>query len=191
MTKRFAFTYNAGGYFSQKTEIPTAFGDLANQWSIGDYDLSNHRIPIYHIVATGNDITIQIEGLLQHVDCVNAIKENLTISDPVTGSASQRQYMSIMQDRVGIGVSNPEASLDINGGAIIRGWDAVLTSKNTEGNNLQLIGTYQGWNKNTVYIAGYNASNLSDISTTSVSFGGSGAERLWINLLNGHVGIIV
>jgi hypothetical protein len=116
LTKRFAFTYNAGGYFLQNVEIPIALGDLANQWNIGDYDLSNHRIPIYHLASTGNVITIQIEGLLQHVDCVNAIKSSLSITSPVIeANTMTRQYTSFMTDRVGIGTRSPQNTLDVNG----------------------------------------------------------------------------
>ncbi|MDP4209195.1 MAG: hypothetical protein Q8928_10315 [Bacteroidota bacterium] len=116
LTKRFAFIYNAGAYFSQNVEIPTAFGDLAYQWNIGDYELANHRIPIYHLATTGNDITIQVEGVLQHLDCINSIKNNLSISDPViVPNSMQRQYTSFMQDRVGIGILNPQNTLDVNG----------------------------------------------------------------------------
>ncbi len=146
LTKRFAFIYNAGGYFNQKAEIPVAFGDLANQWSIGDYDLVNHRIPIYHLVATGNDITIQIEGLLQHSSCLSSIKSNLNVSDPVIlPNSVQRQYMNIMQDRVGIGETNPLAQLHLadiypsGGKNFIIGDDTYLTDVDVA-NTLGLYG---------------------------------------------------
>jgi len=117
LTKRFAFMYNApGGTCTQKVEVPTAFGDLANQWNIGDYDIINHRIPIYHLASTGNNITIQIEGTLEHVNSVNSIKTNLSISEPaIVLNSTQRQYMNIMQERLGIGIIDPKNTLDVNG----------------------------------------------------------------------------
>ena len=116
LTKRFAFMYNAGGYFNQSTEIPTALGELATQWNIGDYDKDNNRIPIYHLTSTGNDITIEVEGVLQHTSSVNSIETSLSISNPVIVSNSKtRQYTSIMQSRVGIGTLEPQSELEVNG----------------------------------------------------------------------------
>jgi hypothetical protein len=68
-------------------------------------------------------------------------------------------------------------------------WDNVFRSSD-DGRNYELIGTYRGWNKDAVYIAGYNYSNIpSYYSTKYISFGGSGVERLWVDLLSGNVGI--
>jgi len=68
-------------------------------------------------------------------------------------------------------------------------WDNVFRSVD-QGRNYELIGTYQGWNKNAIYIAGYNNQNVpSYYSTKYVSFGGAGVERLWVDLLSGNVGI--
>jgi len=68
-------------------------------------------------------------------------------------------------------------------------WDNVLRSTN-QGKNYDLIGTYQGWNTNAIYIGGYNYSNNpTSIATKYISFGGSSVERLWIDLLSGNVGI--
>jgi hypothetical protein len=92
-------------------------------------------------------------------------------------------------NNVGIGIANPQTTLDINGNALIRGWDAVLSSNNAAGNAFQLIGTYQGWNPNAIYIAGYNAVHNNGYSTKYVSFGGGGAERLWVDLMSGNIGI--
>jgi len=68
-------------------------------------------------------------------------------------------------------------------------WDNVLRSTD-DGKNYDLIGTYRGWNTNAIYIAGYNyQSNPSYYSAKYVSFGGSGIERMWIDLFSGNVGI--
>ncbi|MFT4073836.1 MAG: tail fiber protein [Dysgonamonadaceae bacterium] len=90
---------------------------------------------------------------------------------------------------VGIGVANPISKLDINGQITIRSWDAVLNSLSTENEVFPLIGIYQGWNKNAIYLAGYNASNRANSPTKYVSIGGSPVERLWVDLLSGNVGI--
>ena len=112
LTKRFALVRNTTGYHNQSSEIPTAFGEIANQWKIGDYDNDSQRIPIYHLVSTGNTMTIQVTGVLKHG--VDPIISNLTISDPVTVPNSEtRHYTSIMQDRVGIGTKSPTAKLEI------------------------------------------------------------------------------
>lgn len=68
-------------------------------------------------------------------------------------------------------------------------WDNALKSTD-HGRNYDLIGTYQGWNTNAIYIAGYNyQNNPSYYSTKYISFGGQGIERMWLDLLSGNVGI--
>lgn len=52
----------------------------------------------------------------------------------------------------------------------VSGWDAFLTSQ-YGGNNYQLIGTYQGWDPNGVYIAGYNYFNNNSLATKKVYIG--------------------
>lgn len=66
--------------------------------------------------------------------------------------------------------------------------DAVLYS-NGSGRTHDMIGTYNGWDVNTIYIGGYNAYNLAGRSTTRVAFGGNGGpgEAVSINLSNGNM----
>ncbi|MAN27736.1 MULTISPECIES: hypothetical protein [Mesonia] len=114
LKKRFAMVRNTSNYFSDLTEVPIAFGVLADQWCIGDFDENNLRIPIYHLSSAGNEIVIQVEGLIRKKSNVDAIIANLNISDPVIVSNSKtRQYMSIIQDRVGIGTNNPQNKLEL------------------------------------------------------------------------------
>jgi hypothetical protein len=84
----------------------------------------------------------------------------------------------------------PAEKLDVSGSVRIRGFDAVLHSFDGAGRYQDLIGTYQGWNPEAVYIAGYNAINSpGGRNTTKVSIGGSGSERVWVDLVTGSVGI--
>ena len=114
LTKRIALNRNTAGYFNQSSETPTAFAEVADQWSIGDFDSANLRIPIYHLASTGNTISIQVQGVCYTESVRNSLVEYLNVSNPViVPNSEMRQYTSIMQDRVGIGTKSPTAKLDI------------------------------------------------------------------------------
>ncbi|WP_369014657.1 hypothetical protein [Flavobacterium anhuiense] len=119
ITKRYEIghnTANRGGYFIQKTEIPVAFGNVAAQWHIGEFNKDTNSIPIYHLVNTSNVLTIKVEGLLANSSDIDSIKSGTTISALQTIAApGTRHYMSIMQDRVGIGTNSPDTALTVNG----------------------------------------------------------------------------
>ncbi|QSW87985.1 hypothetical protein J0383_17125 [Flavobacterium endoglycinae] len=117
LTKRYQIGHNVGGYFDQATEIPTAFGPVASQWLIGDFNHDTNSIPIYHLVSTSNILMIKIEGVMV-ISAANLdlIKTGTTISALETATAPKtRHYMSIMQDRVGIGTNSPDSALAVNG----------------------------------------------------------------------------
>ncbi|MET3028393.1 hypothetical protein ABXT06_17060 [Flavobacterium sp. UW10123] len=116
VTKRYEIGHNVGGYFSQSTEIPEAFGAIATQWYIGDFNHDTNSIPIYHLVSTNNFLVIKIEGVLTDPVNIDLIKTTTTLSSIETAvSPNARHYKSIMQDRVGIGTNSPKNKLDVNG----------------------------------------------------------------------------
>jgi hypothetical protein len=117
LTKRYQIGHNPnGGYFEQKTEVADAFGAVATQWYIGDFNHDTNSIPIYHLVSTNNFLVIKIEGVLTDVNYVNTVKTGTTLSPLQTIVFSgTRQYKSIMQDRVGIGTNTPDSALTVNG----------------------------------------------------------------------------
>ncbi|BDD12880.1 hypothetical protein FUAX_53120 (plasmid) [Fulvitalea axinellae] len=118
LTKRFRLVSQpGGGSFFQRTEIPTAFGHLPEQWTIGDFDKDTYRIPIHHIVNTSNVLMIKVEGLLMHSHAVSSIMSNLSTSQPMADPTppTERQYTSLMHGRVGIGTNTPSSILDLVG----------------------------------------------------------------------------
>jgi hypothetical protein len=117
LTKRYMMLRNASSdYLTQSTEVVAASGELANQWKLGDFDNTTSQIPIYHLSNKGNCIVVRIEGALIHPESIASINSSLTVSEPVVSPNSEtRDYMSIMQERVGIGTTNPQNLLDVNG----------------------------------------------------------------------------
>ncbi|MXV50407.1 hypothetical protein GS399_05430 [Pedobacter sp. HMF7647] len=118
VSKRYMLIKNAGtpDYFDQQTEVLAASGNMANQWALGDFDAQNFRIPIYHLTNTGNLITVKIAGTLIYAEAVDAIKRSLAVASPVVvPNQATRQYMSIQQERVGIGTFSPDARLTVAG----------------------------------------------------------------------------
>ncbi len=116
LTKRYQIGHNPDSYFNQKTEVADAFGAIATQWHIGDFNHDTNSIPIYHLVSTNNFLVIKIEGVLTDPTYANTVKTGTTLSAIETAVApGGRQYMSIMQDRVGIGTNTPDTALAVNG----------------------------------------------------------------------------
>lgn len=115
VTKRYQIGHNVGGYFNQSTEIPVAFGAIATQWAIGDFNHETNSIPIYHLIGTKNFLVIKIEGMLSDTNS-DLMESGITLSAIETAvSPNPRHYMTIMQDRVGIGTNSPKNLLDVNG----------------------------------------------------------------------------
>ena len=67
-------------------------------------------------------------------------------------------------------------------------WDNVLSSIDN-GLYHQLIGTYRGWDVNTIYIAGYHAGVLPQFATNKVCIGHHFSNHTVFDLLTGNVGI--
>jgi hypothetical protein len=70
---------------------------------------------------------------------------------------------------------------------IIGASDHLIISEQPEGNHL-LIGTYPGWDKKAIYIAGYGAFNRPDVAVTERVFIGNNS-MFTFNLMNGRMGI--
>ncbi|CAF3856951.1 unnamed protein product [Rotaria sp. Silwood1] len=81
LRKRFHIIYNAqSGLLRQLTEITDSSGSLPSQWKIGDLDSTTHRIPIYHLVSSGNVLTVRVEATTIHERYPN---DKIILSDPI------------------------------------------------------------------------------------------------------------
>lgn len=101
---------------NQSAQVTEAFGPVASNISIGDFNYTTRRIPIFHLTSAEDVITIKVEGLFEHSQFISTILSQTTVTTPTTGTITQpKQYKSIMQDRLGINTINPLFTLDVNG----------------------------------------------------------------------------
>lgn len=124
-TKRYEIGKNVGHLYRATSEVPTSFGLVSNQWKLGEafIDANKHlKIPIYHLVSTGNLLTVNINGL----SVSNFDKNLITITTPITlANTETRDYVTYksqvhISDKVGIGTTSPKESLDVNGSVVIK-----------------------------------------------------------------------
>ncbi len=118
LTKRFEIVSNGvNGFIDHGSEIVAARGALVTQWRIGEFNNGTFQIPIHHLVATGNDIVINVKGLIIHGGVAETIKNGLTLSavSVNSGEVPQRSFRSFSEDRIGFGTKTPEHRLDIVG----------------------------------------------------------------------------
>ncbi|CAM1344797.1 hypothetical protein [Tenacibaculum amylolyticum] len=114
-TKRIRIVKNfssEGNYFNQSSEVPANFGPIGDEWKIGEFEFVNNnlRIPIYHLSNKGNTIRVLVKGLSVQSYNVN----NLSITNPVVITNNEdRDNVSILDSKVGIGTTTPSGKLTI------------------------------------------------------------------------------
>lgn len=133
LKKRLDILFNGttGSYLSQQGTVVVATEPLARQWHIGDFDPVNYRIPIYHLVSTGNDLLVVIRGQLLNPSSATQLKNDLTLSTPtaITGIPVGRSYKNMSETRIGIGTNSPEHRLDVVG--TIRAHEIMVNTSKT------------------------------------------------------------
>ncbi len=84
----------------------------------------------------------------------------------------------------------PSDRFEVIGNMKVHGFDAVVHGRSADGREADLVGTYQGWDADGVYLAGYNAINAPGVrSTRRIYMGGAGTETLVADLATQRVGI--
>lgn len=118
LTKTFAVgTVSGGTIFTNQSRISDAMGTIPDNIAIGDMSwnssASTFRIPISHIVSSGNDYTIRVR-MFTHAGSAKLVFDSMAISSSYTLTALSRQY-PYFNDRLGIGTTNPTTILDLGG----------------------------------------------------------------------------
>ncbi len=140
------------------------------------------------------------DGGFDSVSDTNNFKANGTTVLTLTGSSKAASFMgdaSFAGSIFSTGtITAPQGVVSTRYGSsfVANAWDAVYGSIDNQTNkNYDLIGTYHGWDPDSVYIAGYNASDTNSRATAkSISFGGYGlgsSPTGFVDLLNHRIGI--
>jgi hypothetical protein len=124
LTKIFAVgTLANNTIYTNESRVSEALGTVPDNISIGDmsWDATNstYRIPISHIVSTGNSYTVKIK-MLTHSNGAKSVFDTMTVSPLYTLTALPRNYVNY-NGNVGIGTTAPTAKLDVNGTSIFNG----------------------------------------------------------------------
>ncbi len=107
-------------------------------------------------------------------------------------SNTDNVYLGAFGGSVIVGNSGiaPSDRFEVIGNMKVHGFDAVVHGRSADGREADLVGTYQGWDADGVYLAGYNAINApGSRNTRRIYMGGAGSETLVADLASQRVGI--
>ncbi|MES2457425.1 MAG: hypothetical protein V4594_17850 [Bacteroidota bacterium] len=113
---------NLDAVHSNSSEVTSALGPVADQWKLGDFEVSgsNHiRIPLYHLVSSGNSITVHIKGL----SVIGPVNTTLiTITTPIVLANAKTRDYNYINGKLSLGTSkvDPNALLTVAGNASVR-----------------------------------------------------------------------
>lgn len=135
LRKRIDIVFNGASgsspYLNQEGVITAASGPLASQWAIGDFDRDTRTIPIYHLVSTGNMISVKVKIHSLDAHTLSTFQNGLALSGPVNSDAAfpSQQYRFFDESRIGIGTQSPEHRLDVVG--TIRAHEILVNTQKT------------------------------------------------------------
>lgn len=179
LTKIFAVGTNPNNLiYINESRVADSMGTVPDNVAVGDmsWDATNsrYRIPISHIVSTGNSYTVKVRMFTSDATAsagARAVFNSISIGSNYTLSALTRQY-PYYNDRLGIGTTSPTEKLTIAGG------------------NISLGAGYKLQYSSTAYMTPENNTSGAEITTPGVltiKTGGT-TERVRVDA-SGNVGI--
>ena len=123
LTKIFAVGTNPGNnIYTNESRIVDSMGTVPDNIAIGNmsWDATNSRfrIPISHIVSTGNPYTVKVRMFTEQAGA-KAVFDAISISSNYTLTALTKQY-PYYNNRLGVGNASPEVNLDIYGSGTVQ-----------------------------------------------------------------------
>lgn len=115
--KRLEIGKNPGNFFySNSSEVYAAFGPVAEQWKLGEFEVNNENhlvLPIYHLVSSKNSIAVTING----VSLVPINTSLIQITTPTTLVNTESRDFQHTLNPVAIGTKkiDPTAKLTVGG----------------------------------------------------------------------------
>jgi hypothetical protein len=148
ITKIFALLTNPGNnIYTNESRVTEAIGNIVDNFSIGEFQWdstnSTYRIPISHIVSTGNPVYVRIRALAPGTG--PTIFDSTYLSSAYTLTALSKNYENF-NSPVGIGNKSPGYALDVSG--VIRSTTGAYLA--TSSGNVG-IGTQSPASKLTIY----------------------------------------
>jgi hypothetical protein len=187
VTKVFAIGTNPNNnIYVNASRVTEAVGDTPGNFAIGDFSWdstnSRYRIPISHIVSSGNPVYVRVKAFSAGTAAVT-ILDNASLSSQYTLTALSRNYENF-NTAVGIGVTSPNGSLDVNGNIYAR--SDIRIGTNYAGTNTGII-KWQTGNSLGLFTWG-DSSDIQIGGNNTIFKTESGTERMRI-ASGGNVGI--
>jgi hypothetical protein len=124
LTKIYAVGANPGGnIFTNEARVSDVIGTIGNNISFGELSWDNtnstYKIPISHIVSTGNVYTIKVK-MFTNGSWAKGVFDGITTGPVYTLTSLPKNFVSF-NDNVGIGTTTPTEKLEVNGNVQLSG----------------------------------------------------------------------